>query len=585
MLAEAGARPLLDVAQSVTGRRWQGPSPAEERRALAIAQGSGLPEIVARILARMGVAPAEAAAYLAPALRDLMPDPACLRDMETAAARIWRAARDRERIAVFADYDVDGGASAALLIGWLRALGHGATLYVPDRIDEGYGPNVPAMARLGATHDLIVCVDCGTLSHEPIAAAGCDVVVLDHHQGGETLPPALAVVNPNRQDEDGALGHLCAAGVTFMALVAANRVARGEGVEPPPLLPMLDLVALATVADVAPLVGLNRAFVRQGLVMTRGLHRPGLAALAASAGLKGAPDAYALGFVLGPRINAGGRVGAADLGARLLACEDPHEAVALAGRLEALNAERRAIEAEVLEAASAQAAARAGGALVWAAGAGWHPGVVGIVAARLKERLGRPAVVIGFDAVEGKGSGRSVAGVDLGAAVARLAREGLIARGGGHRMAAGLTLAPAQLEPAMARLEALLAEAGVQASGAEALRIDGLIAPAAATPALAEAIAAAGPFGAGAPAPRLVMARARILATRRVGADHLALTLGDEGGGRAEAIAFRAFAGPLGPWLEARRGAPAHLAGRLERDEWGGRARAKLHLEDAAPAG
>ncbi len=575
---------MLGVEASVTDRRWTGPSAAEDRMALAIAQGSGLPEIVARILARAGVAPGEVAGYLAPALRDLMPDPASLRDMEVAAARIWRAARDRERIAIFADYDVDGGASAALLIDWLRALGHGATLYVPDRIDEGYGPNVPAMARLGAAHDLIVCVDCGTLSFEPIAAAGCDVVVLDHHQGAETLPAALAVVNPNRQDEDGALGHLCAAGVTFMALVAANRVARAEGAEVPQLLSMLDLVALATVADVAPLTGLNRAFVRQGLTLMRGLHRPGLAALAAVAGLKGVPDTYALGFVLGPRINAGGRVGAADLGARLLATTDPHEAAALAARLHALNAERREIEAEVLAAAQAQAGARGGEALVWAAGAGWHPGVVGIVAARLKEAFGRPAVVIGFDGGDGKGSGRSVAGVDLGAAIARLAREGLIARGGGHRMAAGLSLTAEQLEPAMARLDALLAAGGAPEAGPAELRIDGLIAPAAATPALADSIAAAGPFGAGAPAPRVALARARITATRRVGADHLALTLGDESGGRAEAIAFRAFAGPLGPWLEARRGAPAHLAGRLERDDWGGRARAKLHVEDAASA-
>jgi single-stranded-DNA-specific exonuclease len=575
---------FLDVAHSVVGRFWQGPSPEEERRALAVAQQTGLPEIVAGILAYRGVAPAEAAAFLAPALRDLMPDPSSLRDMDRAAARIWRAARDRERIAIFADYDVDGGASAALILDWLHALGHDATLYIPDRIDEGYGPNVPALRRLGAAHDLIVCVDCGTLAHEPIAAAACDVLVLDHHLAAETLPPALAVVNPNRQDEDGALGHLCAAGVTFMALVAANRLMRAEGVEAPHLLPLLDLVALATVADVAPLVGLNRAFVRQGLTIMRGLHRPGLAALAAAAGLKGPPDAYALGFVLGPRINAGGRIGAADLGARLLATRDPAEAVALAQRLHVLNADRRDIEAAVLAAAAEQVEARGPSALAWAAGDGWHPGVVGIVAARLKERFGLPAVVIGFDGDEGRGSARSVAGIDLGAAVSRLAREGLITRGGGHRMAAGLSLAPAQLAPAMARLADLLAD-GTATETPDVLRIEGLIAPSAATPGLADRIAAAGPFGAGAPAPVLALARTRILSTRRVGADHLAVSLGDEAGGRAEAIAFRAFSGPLGPWIEARRGGTAHLAGRLERDDWGGRARAKLHIEDAAPAG
>ena len=582
--AQSMQPPLLGVDASVTGRRWRGPAPAEERRALAIAQGTGLPEIVAGILARAGVPPAEAAAYLAPTLRELMPDPSSLRDMDKAAERIWRAARGRERIAIFADYDVDGGASAALLIHWLHELGHRATLYVPDRITEGYGPNIPAMHRLGTAHDLIICVDCGTLAHEALAAASCDVVVLDHHQGGETLPPALAVVNPNRQDEDSELRHLCAAGITFMALVAANRIARAEGAKTPPLLGLLDLVALATIADVAPLTGLNRAFVRQGLVTMQGGVRPGLAALAAEAGMKRAPDPYALGFVLGPRINAGGRIGAADLGARLLATRDPHEAAALAGRLHGLNADRRTIEAEVLAAAEAQAGARGDGALVWAAGIGWHPGVVGIVAARLKEAFGRPAVVIGLDGETGKGSGRSVPGVDLGAAIARLAREGLITGGGGHHMAAGLSLRRDQIEPAMERLDALLAKAGAGGGVAEELRIDGLIAPGAATPALADSIAEAGPFGAGAPAPRLVMARARILSTRRVGADHLALTLGDESGARAEAIAFRAFSGPLGPWLEARRGAPAHLAGRLERDDWGGRARAKLHLEDAAAA-
>ncbi len=576
--------PFLDVAHSWGGRRWTGPGPETERIGLAIAQGAGVPEIVGRILARLGVTPATAAGFLAPSLRELMPDPSRLRDMDRAAARFLRAVREAERIAVFADYDVDGGASAALLLTWLRALGRSATLYVPDRIEEGYGPNVPAMRRLGAAHELIVCVDCGTLSHEPIAAAGCDVIVIDHHLGGETLPPALAVVNPNRQDEDGDLGHLCAAGVAFLFLVAVNRLMRRDGAEPPDLLGLLDLVALATVADVAPLVGLNRAFVRQGLAVMGGHGRAGLAALAAAAGMQGAPDVFALGFLLGPRINAGGRIGAADLGARLLATDDPHEAAAIAARLDRLNAERREIEAGVLAAAEEQAAARGGASLVWAADDGWHPGVVGIVAARLKEKFALPAVVIGFDGTEGKGSGRSVAGVDLGAAVARLAREGLIARGGGHRMAAGLSLACAQLEPAMARLAELLAAAGAGAPAKATLAIDGLIGPGGATVDLAERIAAAGPFGAGAPAPRLAMARSRIVRTRRVGETHLALTLADDTGARAEAIAFRAFASDLGARLVARSDAPVHVAGRLERDEWGGRVRAKLQVEDAADA-
>ena len=458
---------FLGVEASVRGRRWLGPEPEVDRMGLAIAQATGLPEVVGRVLARRGIGPAEAALHLAPALRDLMPDPSSLRDMDRAADRFLRAVRGRERIAVFADYDVDGGASAALVLVWLRAMGQGATLYVPDRIDEGYGPNVPAMRALGEAHDLIVCVDCGTLSHEPIAAAACDVIVLDHHLGAETLPPALAVVNPNRQDEDGGLGYLCAAGVVFLMLVAVNRLLRRDGETGPDLLGMLDLVALATVADVAPLVGLNRALVRQGLAVMAGRGRPGLVALAEVARVSGAPSAWSLGFALGPRVNAGGRIGAADLGARLLATDDPHEAAALAERLDRLNAERRDIEARVLAAAEAQVLARgADGPLAWAAGEGWHPGVVGIVAARLKESFGRPAVVIGLNAGEGKGSGRSVPGVDLGAAIARLTREGLIERGGGHRMAAGLSLTHAQLAPAMARLAELLAREGAGADPA-----------------------------------------------------------------------------------------------------------------------
>jgi single-stranded-DNA-specific exonuclease len=574
---------FLGVERSVTGRRWLGPEPEVDRLGLAIAQATGLPELVGRVLARRGVGPTEAAAHLAPALRDLMPDPSSLRDMDRAAARFLRAVRAGERIAVFADYDVDGGASAALILIWLRRMGREATLYIPDRIDEGYGPNVPAMRRLGAEHDLIVCVDCGTLSHEPIAAAGCEVIVLDHHLGAETLPPALAVVNPNRQDEDGALGYLCAAGVVFLMLVAVNRLLRQDGETGPDLLGMLDLVALATVADVAPLVGLNRALVRQGLKVMAGRGRPGLVALAAAAGVTGAPSAWSLGFALGPRVNAGGRIGAADLGARLLATDDAHEAAALAERLDRLNAERRDIEARVLAEAEAQVVARgADSPLAWAAGEGWHPGVVGIVAARLKESFGRPAVVVGLAGGEGKGSGRSVPGVDLGAAIARLAREGLIERGGGHRMAAGVTLAPGQLEPAMTRLAELLAREGAGADPARGLRLDGLVAPGAATVALAEQIAAAGPYGAAAPAPRLAVS-ARIAGVRPIGTGHLALALADRAGGRLDAVAFRAAGTPLGDFLSGRTGTAAHLAGRLEHDAFGGRVRAKLHVEDAAP--
>jgi len=578
--AADGPPAFLGVERSAMGRRWVGPDAAVERAADRLAQVAGLARPVAQVLAARGVPAEDAAAFLAPRLRDLLPDPRSLRDMDRAAARFLAAVARRERIAVFADYDVDGGSAAALLLTWLRAMGREATLYVPDRIDEGYGPNPTAMRSLAAAHDLILCVDCGTLGHEALAAAeGADVVVLDHHLGGDTLPPALAVVNPNRADEDGALAHLCAAAVVFLMLVEANRQLRQEGTQGPELMDLLDLVALATVADVAPLVGVNRALVRQGLAVMARRGRPGLVALADAARLEGPPDARALGFILGPRVNAGGRVGRADLGARLLATPDAAEAAALADRLEALNAERRAIEAAVRTAALAQVEARgADGPLVWAAGAGWHPGVVGIVAARLKEATGRPAVVIGLDGDLGKGSARSVTGVDLGAAVQRLAAEGWLIRGGGHRMAAGLTVAADRLEAAMARLADLLARQGAGAAGAERLRLDGLLMPEAATPALVAEIEAAGPFGAAAPAPRFALADVRIAQLSRMGEAHLRLRLA----GGLEAVAFGVAGTPLAAALEGHGGGRLHLAGRLERDRWQGRDRVRLRLDDAA---
>ncbi len=586
-LAQAkGDPPFLGVAQSFGGRHWQGPAPAETRLAEALAQQTRLPPALCAVLARSGVGPEGVDDYLAPSLRALLPDPMGLRDMGAAAARLLAALARRERIAVFADYDVDGGASAALLLTWLRGMGHDATLYIPDRIDEGYGPNPPAMAALAADHGLIICVDCGTLSHDAIAAAqGADVVVLDHHLGAETLPPALAVVNPNRQDESGVLSHLCAASVVFLLLVELNRRLRGEGRQGPDLMAMLDLVALATVADVAPLTGINRAFVRQGLKVMARRARPGLKALADSARLDGPPSAQSLGFVLGPRVNAGGRIGAADLGARLLATEDEAEAARLAARLETLNSERRAIEAAVREEALAQAEARGlDGPLVWAAGEGWHAGVIGIVAARLKEVANRPALVIALDGDEGKGSGRSIAGVDLGASVQRLAGEGLLIKGGGHPMAAGLTLARGQLEPAMARLGALLARQGAVASGPRALRLDGLLFPAAATPDLVERLESAGPFGQGAPAPRFAFPSLRVVDAREVGKGHLRLRLAGMEGPQLEAIAFGAYESALGRAMRQAGPGRVHVAGRLEINRFGGRTRVQLRLDDAAPA-
>lgn len=576
-------RAFLDVDTSLTGRRWTGPSAASDRLAEAMMQATRLPLPLCHTLVARNIPPAEAQAYLAPALRDLMPDPLRLADMGPAAARFLAAIATRQRIAIFADYDVDGGASAALLIIWTRAFGITPTLYIPDRIDEGYGPNVPAMAALGAAHDLIICVDCGTLSHEPIAAAGCDVIVLDHHLGGETLPPALAVVNPNRQDEDGTLGHLCAAAVVFLMLVEANRQLRATGQTGPDLMALLDLVALATVADVAPLIGVNRAFVRQGLKVMARRDRPGLRALSDIAKLDQAPTAYALGFVLGPRINAGGRIGQADLGALLLATDNPLEATRMAERLNHLNTERREIEAAVRAEALAQVEARGtSGALAWAAADGWHPGVVGIVAARVKEATGRPSVIIGFDGTVGKGSGRSVEGVDLGAAIHLLAAEGFIEKGGGHRMAAGLSLTRAQLAPAMQRLDELLARQSPPLTNVQTLRLDGVLMPSAATPALIEEIDSAGPFGAASPAPRFAFADQQVTA-RPMGNGHMRLHFGD-GVAKLEAVLFGAHDTPMGAAFENPGHRRFHLAGRLELNSWGGRTRVQLRLEDASVA-
>jgi single-stranded-DNA-specific exonuclease len=575
----------LGVEKSLTGRQWAGPAPETDRAAEALQQSTGFPRALCLVLARRGVTPEEAERFIAPALRDLLPDPRSLKDMEIAAARFRRAVERRERIAVFADYDVDGGSSAALLLVWLREMGREATLYVPDRIDEGYGPNPEAMRSLAASHDLIVCVDCGTLSHEAFAAvSGADVIVLDHHLGGETLPPALAVVNPNRQDESGELGYLCAAGVVFLMLVELRRQLREAGAATgPDLLSLLDLVALATVADVAPLIGVNRALVRQGLTVMARRARPGLVALADVARMDTAPTSYHLGFLLGPRVNAGGRIGKADLGARLLATASPDEARALAERLDQLNTERRDIEAAVRAAALDQAERRGLEApLVWAAGAGWHPGVVGIVAARLKEATNRPAIVIGLEDGIGKGSGRSVAGVDLGAAIHRLAAEGLLIKGGGHKMAAGLTVAQDRIEPAMARLGELLARQGAGQGGRRTLRLDGLLMPGAVTPDLIAQIEQAGPFGTGASAPRFALPDMKIRHARRVGDSHLKLSLSDGQGASIDAICFGAFDTDLGPALNAGSAAPVHVAGRLEINTWGGRSQPQLRLDDAA---
>ena len=578
--------PYLGVSKSLTGKYWTGPDHAVDLAAQALMQNSELPLAMCSVLARLGVEAAEVEGYLNPLIKNFLPDPRGLLDMHKAAARILHAISNKNRIAIFADYDVDGASSAALLLTWFKARGRTATLYVPDRIDEGYGPNEIAMRQLSETHDLIICVDCGTSSHGPIAAAKpSDVIVLDHHLGAETLPDCLAVVNPNRQDETGALSHLCAAAVVFLCLVECNRLLREQGTEAPDLMGYLDLVALATVADVAPLIGVNRAFVHQGLKVMARRARPGLVALSDITKMQSAPKSHHLGFLLGPRINAGGRVGQADLGARLLSTEDPQQAQKLAKQLDTFNAERRQIEEDVRVKALAQAEARGFDApLVWAAGEGWHPGVVGIVASRLKDVAGKPAVVIGIENGEGKGSGRSVNGIDLGAAVQNLAAQGVLKKGGGHKMAAGLSVAAETIESAMIQLGLLIQRQRRDEKSKPILRIDSVLMPSAVTIELVETMEKAGPFGAAAPAPRFAFADVVITFAKQVGQNYLKVRFDDGLGVQIDAIAFDAFGSSLGQTLMQHRGRRFHLVGRLDLNEWQGRRSVQLRLEDAALA-
>ena len=574
---------FLDVESSISGRRWTGPNISVDRQAEMILQETNFSSAMANVLARLGVEANQVKNYIKPSLRDLMPNPLKILDMEKAASRVNIAVNNHERIAIFADYDVDGATSGALLHDWLTQLGNIPTLYVPDRIEEGYGPNIEAMETLANVHDLIICVDCGTLSHETInKITNTDIIILDHHLGGETLPNAYAVVNPNRQDEKGDLYYLCAAGVVFLTLVAANSIRRNNNKSTPDLLNMLDLVALGTVADVAPLVGFNRALVRQGLKVMAKRERIGITALSDIAKMNNAPSPYHLGYLLGPRINAGGRVGKADLGIRLLTCKNYDEANSIADKLNQLNDERRSIEATVqLQALEQVEKMDSNSALAWAAGEGWHPGVVGIVASRIKEITNKPTVVIGLDEHEGKGSGRSISGIDLGSSIATLQRENLIIRGGGHKMAAGLSLEREKLEIAMSRLNELLANQGSKSFQTRELQLDGALSLPAITIELLEQLETAGPFGAGAPGPKFALPFMRITFAKRAGESHLRLRLVDDSGASIDAIAFGAFKSDLGKTLENHKGQIFHVAGRLEIDTWNGRMRPKLNLEDA----
>lgn len=587
---------FLSVEHSLTGRPWRSRLDAGgEARALAIAQISGQGEVLSRILAGRGVELGEVERFLEPTLRDLMPDPFTLVGMAEATERLTRAVSNGESVAIFGDYDVDGACSAALLSEYLRACGCDTIIHIPDRVTEGYGPNVEAMATFKAAGaSLVVTVDCGAVSHEPFAEArrlGLDVVVFDHHQAPETLPPAIALVDPNRQDDLSGLGYLCAAGVVFMGLVALNRSLRDAGLlgaNAPDLMAMLDLVALATVADVVPLVGLNRAFVTRGLAIMRRRSRPGLAALLDAAGANGPPAPYHLGFLIGPRINAGGRIGDAALGARLLTTRDEAEAREIAMTLDRLNRERQRIEIATLLEAEAEALASLGleerGACVIVAGEGWAPGVVGLIAARLKERFGRPAFALALNGDHATGSGRSIAGVDLGRMVRAAVDAGLAVKGGGHAMAAGITLARARLGEFRAHAEERLMEAVVAARRDEGLAIDAAVNAQAATAEFVQGLEAAGPFGSGNPEPMFALPRHRVTQVMAVGTDHMRARLVAGDGRFIEAIAFRAVGKPLGDALKRVDGDVAHIAGSLSINRYGGREKAQLRVVDVAEA-
>jgi single-stranded-DNA-specific exonuclease len=591
----AAPAPAVVVEASFGGRCWQLLS-ADHQAALAIGQRLDLPEIVARILAGRGLGHDDAPVFLEPRLRDHLPDPAHLLGMEEAVTRLADAVDDGEPIGILADYDVDGATSCALLTRHLRALGATVAIDIPDRLDEGYGPNGQAFARLeGQGCRLVVVLDSGTTAFEALAAAaasGHEVIVVDHHVAEARLPEALAVINPNRVDQDSPLGHLAAVGVTFVLSIALNRELRKRGrlaaAAEPDLRQWLDLVALGTVCDLVPLTGVNRALVAQGIKVAARNNNPGLGALIEVASLGCAPEASHFGFALGPRINAGGRTGQSHLGAHLLTGDDPACVATIAAQLDALNQERRRIERQVLNAClrEIEPAIADGHAVLVAASAGWSAGVVGVVASRLVERYHRPAVVIGLDQNGiGKGSGRSIKGFDLGAAVIAARLDGLLAQGGGHPMAAGLTIAGDRV-PAFAAFlnERMRTSWGPGVPPPPVLKLDVELTPSSLTLDLGQALQRLAPFGRGNPEPRLWLPSAVLHQVRRIGENHLDCRIGDQSGASVRGVAFRIADQPLGQAMLSLEGKPVQLAGRIKIDSWQGRQRVGFQIEDAAPA-
>jgi len=580
----------LGVEQSASGKRWR-LREADERIAQAHAQTLGVPDVVGRLLAAREVPLEDGDKYLKPTLKDLLPDPSVLNDMDRGAARLADAIMTGQPVAIFGDYDVDGATSTALLTRFLRSVGGNVRIYIPDRMIEGYGPNTPALTKLadeGAK--VVITVDCGISAFEPLQAAadaGLDVIVVDHHEAEAALPAAHAIINPNRLDEDRALGHLAAVGVAFLLVIATNRVLRTKdwfGDRPEPdLMQWLDIVALGTVCDVVPLKGLNRAFVIQGLKIMASRGNPGLAALSDIAKIDRKPETYHVGFVLGPRINAGGRVGQADLGATLLSSDDPAVATDISGKLDHFNSERRAIEAMVQEQAVEQVEglSEPPGALVVAANTGWHPGVIGIVASRLKDRFNLPSFVVAFDDDGvGKGSGRSIKGVDLGAAVIAARQAGLLINGGGHAMAAGITVARDQYETLVAFLNERLVPQVEALGTVRSLGIDGALAVSGATADLIDLLQQAGPFGSANPEPRFAIPSARVVKANVVGQGHVSCIFAGRGGGRLKGISFRTAETPLGICLLEAGQREVHVAGHLRIDEWQGRRQAQIFIDD-----
>lgn len=584
----------MDVEKSANGHRWiERLSAPQTNIALDIAQSHKVPDILARVLAARGVLRDEVEGFLNPTIKALMPDPRTITDVEKAAKRIGKAIADGERVAIFGDYDVDGASSSALLCRYLRHFGLEVEIYIPDRIFEGYGPNEAAMKMLAGRSDLIVTVDCGTNSadaFEVIAGENTDIVVLDHHQVGGALPDVAAIVNPNREDDLSGLGHLCAGGVVFMTLVETSRQLREAGkANLPDLMRMLDLVALATVCDVVPLVGLNRAFVAKGLVTARHQSNPGLAALAAVSRIGEPINPFHFGFLIGPRINAGGRIGDASLGAKLLTEDDANKAADIAKQLDQLNVERQAIEVQMVEEAKAEAEremqSASPPAIVTTASETWHPGIVGLLASRLKDATKRPAFAIALKANgEGTGSGRSIPGFDLGKAVRGAVEQGLLLKGGGHAMAAGITVRKEKLGALRAYFDELASETIQELVQTSVQKIDGALSARGGNLELIELLERAGPYGAGNPEPVFVFPNHLVSFMKPVGQGHLKVTLRAQDGSQIEGIAFRAAESEIGKVLNQGRDQAIHIAGMLSANRWNGRITPQLRIIDVAQA-